>query len=97
LTGEPRIAEPLALPSDDSFGLNEHQRTAPAAPDFRQSTPEQAVRSGQHRPPSRTLKSAKLESERRILDHNRLVTTAQQANESKQTQNHGRHAFDCSS
>jgi hypothetical protein len=85
------------LPSDDSFGLNEHQRTAPAAPEFRQSTPEQAVRSGQHRSPSRTLKSAKLESERRILDHNRLVTTAQQADESKQGQSYDRHTFDCSS
>jgi hypothetical protein len=57
------------LPSDDSFGLNEHQRTAPAAPDFRQSTPEQAVRSGQHRSPPRTLKCAQLESERRIQIH----------------------------
>jgi hypothetical protein len=85
------------LPSDDSFGLNEDQRTAPAAPDFRQSTPEQAVRSGQHGSPPRTLKSAKLKSERRILNHNGLVITAQQADESKQAQNHGRHAFDCSS
>jgi hypothetical protein len=98
--GTARVAIPsLALFHIWNTGIQPDlsRRSAPAAPKFCQSTPEQAVRTGQHRSPPRTLKSAKLESERRILDHNRLVITAQQADESKQAQNHGRHAFDCSS
>jgi hypothetical protein len=79
------------LPADDSFGLNEHQRTAPAAPDFRQSTPEQAIRRGQDRAFSRSLESTKLKSKRCILDSNRLLATAQKPNEPKQKQKHCRH------
>jgi hypothetical protein len=73
----------LALPSNDSFGLNQNQRNTPAAPEFRQSTPEQAIRRGQDRAFSCSLESTKLKSKRCILDSNPLLTTAQQANESK--------------
>ena len=46
----PEVFEPLSVPADDRFGLNNHQRSFPACPSAAQQGPEGSIEVGKRRP-----------------------------------------------
>jgi len=59
---------------------------APAAPNSRQTNPEQAIESGQNRPLPLSPEGHELQPQGGILDRNGLVAAEQESNESNQAQ-----------
>jgi len=47
----PVVLEPLSVPADDRFGLDNHQRLFPASPSAAQQGPEGSIEVGKRRPP----------------------------------------------
>ncbi len=39
----PVVLEPLSVPANDRFGLNDHQRSSPVAPSAPQESPESSI------------------------------------------------------
>ena len=50
----PVVFEPLSVPADDRFGLDNHQRSFPASPSAAQQGPEGSIEVGKRRPPVRS-------------------------------------------
>lgn len=59
--------EPLLVPPDDRFGLNDYEDGAPVRPEPRQPNPEDAVALPQSRPLGLVLQDGKLLPEREVL------------------------------
>jgi len=82
----PELPEALPLPPDDRVGLNVEQRSAPGAPNARQTHPEQPIKRGQHRSFPLSPEGCELQAESSILDSNGLVSAQQETNESNHRQ-----------
>ena len=50
----PEVFEPLSVPADDRFGLDNHQRLFPATPSAAQHGPEGSIEVGKRGPPVRS-------------------------------------------
>src|SRR5438034_641459 len=77
----PELPEALPLPPDDRVGLNVQQRSAPGAPNARQTDPEQPIETGQHRSFPLSPEGSELQAESSVFDSNGLVSAQQETNE----------------
>src|SRR3989442_6063016 len=87
----PELLEALPLPPDDRVGLNVQQRSAPGAPNARQTDPEQPIETGQHRSFPLSPEGSELQAESSVFDSNGLVSAQQETNESNHRQKKGWH------
>src|SRR5438128_10438921 len=87
----PELPEALPLPPDDRVGLNVQQRSAPGAPNARQTDPEQPIETGQHRSFPLSPEGSELQAESSVFDSNGLVSAQQETNESNHRQKKGWH------
>src|SRR5205809_5387581 len=87
----PELPEALPLPPDDRVGLNVQQRSAPGAPNARQTDPEQPIETAQHRSFPLSPEGSELQAESSVFDSNGLVSAQQETNESNHRQKKGWH------
>src|SRR5439155_13558538 len=67
------------------------QRSAPGAPNARQTDPEQPIETGQHRSFPLSPEGSELQVESSVFDSNGLVSAQQETNESNHRQKKGWH------
>jgi hypothetical protein len=87
----PELPEALPLPPDDRVGLNVEQRSAPSAPNARQTDPEEPIERGQQGSFPFSPEGCELQPESSIFDGNGLVSAQQETNESNHRQKKGWH------
>jgi hypothetical protein len=72
----PTAPKPVAMPSHNGIGLDQHQRRAPVSPELRQHDPEEPIACLQTRALRCTFGSEQLLPQGQILQHHVLVSTA---------------------